>query len=281
MVEGLVIKHQCLMFVSGSIKGIENLHINDVATELEVGNASDDDVIEVVRDDAPIEILSDGEEMELEKTKQNTMLDSIVENFHFTSLPADPPVESNVTSEHNDTIDPLTNSEAQPSCALSSCTLQPFDNIGAVHSTTDSNYDEKYNQDDNEENHYVNVTDLDTSDNWSTMVQVGYAELESWSPLITSVNQLDCDQSDDKKTKENAGTPPPLPQNTEQPEQTVPTPDEGKTFVDNPPPDVPLAEVASVETPAVENPPAPAAQVDNTDDLVPKDKTSDIVDENK
>lgn len=68
-------------------------------------NLSDDDVIEVVRDEAPIEILSDGEETELENIKMN-QITSVMQDFHFTSVPTI--LESH--TEHNlDANDPLLN----------------------------------------------------------------------------------------------------------------------------------------------------------------------------
>lgn len=58
--------------------------ISDV-TSGALQNDSDDDVIEVVRDEAPIEILSDDEEQELAKSK-TTEPSVATQNFHFSSL---------------------------------------------------------------------------------------------------------------------------------------------------------------------------------------------------
>ncbi|KAG7309843.1 hypothetical protein JYU34_004354 [Plutella xylostella] len=57
-----------------------NVIISGVTSQLEDPN-SDDDVIEVVRDEAPIEILSDGEEMERCKYSEN-----IDNDFNFASV---------------------------------------------------------------------------------------------------------------------------------------------------------------------------------------------------
>ncbi|XP_063367490.1 uncharacterized protein LOC134655913 [Cydia amplana] len=61
-----------------------NLIISDITSGVTQDN-SDDDVIEVVRDEAPIEILSDGEEYELIKKKHNEQF-AVTENFQFSSL---------------------------------------------------------------------------------------------------------------------------------------------------------------------------------------------------
>lgn len=122
------------------------------------GNVSDDDVIEVVRDEAPIEILSDGEELELEKIRQAQS--NMIQDFHFTS----PPTETNTEVEGNrgeedHIIDPLTNTETITNDIQNCHILTPIDNIVTVHSTTDTVNEENTNHDDNDENQYVNVTD--------------------------------------------------------------------------------------------------------------------------
>lgn len=84
-----------------------DIQISDVVSQIFQDNASDDDVIEVVRDEAPIEILSDSEELAMEKNKQAKAL-SPVENFHFTSLPSF--AESHIDDKHLEDYlnDPLT-----------------------------------------------------------------------------------------------------------------------------------------------------------------------------
>ncbi|CAH0399055.1 unnamed protein product [Chilo suppressalis] len=62
-----------------------NVIISGVSSQANNDNFSDDDVIEVVRDEAPIEILSDGEERELEMIKSQPT--SVIQDFHFTSVP--------------------------------------------------------------------------------------------------------------------------------------------------------------------------------------------------
>ncbi|KAL0831880.1 hypothetical protein ABMA28_001410 [Loxostege sticticalis] len=65
-----------------------NLVISEVhSTQAATDNLSDDDVIEVVRDEAPIEILSDGEETELQN-KNLSQLADVMQDFHFTSVPS-------------------------------------------------------------------------------------------------------------------------------------------------------------------------------------------------
>ncbi|CAB3250319.1 unnamed protein product [Arctia plantaginis] len=204
----------------GPVKGIENLNINDVASEIEVDNMSDDDVIEVVRDDAPIEILSDGEELELEKAKQgqqNSILDNfIVDNFHFSSLSSEIQPHANIQSDvDNNTCDPL-NTDIAIGDPLSSLRLSPFHAVPPVHSTTNSAEELKSNQDESDESHYVNVTDLDQPDSWST--------------FVSGLSQQSCGQSDNNKEEPNTN---PLISEHNNP-QIESKPDNGNEVVDNP-----------------------------------------------
>lgn len=82
-----------------------NLRISGVTSQINVDNTSDDDVIEVVRDEAPIEILSDDEEAERNKTGH--LQCSVIQNFHFTSIPdsSDNPEDKN--SFISNLVDPL------------------------------------------------------------------------------------------------------------------------------------------------------------------------------
>ncbi|XP_013161627.1 PREDICTED: uncharacterized protein LOC106113427 [Papilio xuthus] len=75
--------------------------ITDVTSEANEQNDSDDDVIEVVRDEAPIEILSDDEETELERSKLVTAVDE----FLFADLPAR--LENSIDEAKNSPLDPL------------------------------------------------------------------------------------------------------------------------------------------------------------------------------
>ena len=177
-----------LLFVSGSSvgKGLDNLLISNVMTKVQ-DNESDDDVIEVERDDAPIEILSDGEELELEKIKQaqNTQQNvNVIQNFHFTSLPSeshdkeptlDEPnidetnidvsnidesnidvsnleIDVNRCDEEDHIIDPLTHDTETITNDIANCNnLLPFGNPllpSLFDSTPDSNIDN-----DNKSNH--------------------------------------------------------------------------------------------------------------------------------
>lgn len=186
----MVFKHCNLKFVSGSsvIKGVENVLISNVMTKVP-DYESDDDVIEVVRDDAPIEILSDGEELELEKIKQaeddNT---NVTQSFHFTSVSSETNINERNVNEPNinepnlnepnidvsnievDTnrceedhiIDPLTNTETFTNDIPNYNNLLPFENpmVPSLDSTTDKVNENKSNHDEHdEENVYVNVTD--------------------------------------------------------------------------------------------------------------------------
>lgn len=129
--------------------------VSDRIDVMEVGNLSDDDVIEVVRDEAPIEILSDGEELELEKKR---MSQNNIHNFHFTSMPTQSKTVEVPRCESEEIIDPLTTSDTSPKDILN-CHIAPhFDNIVTLHTSDDIN-EGKTNEDDVDENQYVNVTD--------------------------------------------------------------------------------------------------------------------------
>lgn len=67
-------------------------------------NNSDDDVIEIIKDDAPIVILSDSEEMDLNQ-KDSQIQPSVIQNFHFTSVSS----AENITDENRSGLleDPL------------------------------------------------------------------------------------------------------------------------------------------------------------------------------
>lgn len=158
-------------------KGLDNLLISNIMTKVQ-DNESDDDVIEVVRDDAPIEILSDGEELELEKMKQAQENAQVAQNFQFNSLPLESNVkepnidepnidETNIEidvhrCEDDQMIDPLTVTETITNDIANCNNFLPFGNplLPSFDSTTDSFNENQSNHDDHdEENVYVNVTD--------------------------------------------------------------------------------------------------------------------------
>ncbi|XP_028174368.1 uncharacterized protein LOC114362979 [Ostrinia furnacalis] len=88
-----------------------NLQISEVHTQVTADNLSDDDVIEVVRDEAPIEILSDGEETELQNKNLNQLAD-VIKDFHFTSVPSTSDSHGDQSME---TEDPLANKTGEKS----------------------------------------------------------------------------------------------------------------------------------------------------------------------
>ncbi|XP_050562688.1 probable cyclin-dependent serine/threonine-protein kinase DDB_G0292550 [Spodoptera frugiperda] len=160
----------CVSDVKNKEQGVENLLINNVTTEVP-DTGSDDDVIEVVRDDAPIEILSDGEELELEKTKQ--ALNNTMQNMDFLSQPANPNVSGSNTDESNTEIDvnridedqvphPITHIEitsnsiphCEPVIQLEMPIFETTIDIISGEKLSDNSFD-----DNDEENVYVNVTD--------------------------------------------------------------------------------------------------------------------------
>ncbi|KAJ0177661.1 hypothetical protein K1T71_006534 [Dendrolimus kikuchii] len=102
-----------------------NLLISGVTSQINVDNTSDDDVIEVVRDEAPIEILSDDEEAEQNKSMLSHC--SVIQNFHFTSLPDSSDNADDKNNFISNLIDPL-NSVSQNNIA---------DNMSEVHTDTE------------------------------------------------------------------------------------------------------------------------------------------------
>ncbi|XP_045496288.1 probable myosin-binding protein 4, partial [Colias croceus] len=77
----VIFKEDTYYFIFSARGIITNVITTGARETIDSGNTSDDDVIEVVRDEAPIEILSDGEEMELENTRKSC----IQQNFEFTT----------------------------------------------------------------------------------------------------------------------------------------------------------------------------------------------------
>ncbi|KAL0881445.1 hypothetical protein ABMA27_001308 [Loxostege sticticalis] len=85
-----------------------NLIISGVHTQAVNDHFSDDDVIEVVRDEAPIEILSDGEENEREK-RNLTQYTDVMQDFHFTSVSTNLETQIEQVVETKEAEDPLLN----------------------------------------------------------------------------------------------------------------------------------------------------------------------------
>lgn len=92
-------------FLTEIENGCMNLVISGITSGINE-SLSDDDVIEVVRDEAPIEILSDGEETELQNSKLN-QLATVMEDFHFTSVPSISDSHNEQNVESRDANDPL------------------------------------------------------------------------------------------------------------------------------------------------------------------------------
>lgn len=125
-------------------------------------NCSDDDVIEVVRDEAPIEILSDGEELEIERKNSQP---SVIQNFHFTSVPA---VDTSYGDKDEGKVpeDPLNNTEITVNvqnsieipitgvpCPVIALPPPPIENV-------DNKVEDPEKEPElNDENVFVNVTD--------------------------------------------------------------------------------------------------------------------------
>lgn len=95
-----------ILFLTESQNEYMNLVISGVTSTAPgfQDNNSDDDVIEVIKDDGPIVILSDSEEPELNQ-KESQMQPSVIQNFHFTSVST----AENITDENRSVVleDPL------------------------------------------------------------------------------------------------------------------------------------------------------------------------------
>ncbi|CAG4933985.1 unnamed protein product [Parnassius apollo] len=147
------------LFASYSGDGSGSLHlvISGVTSEAYMTNDSDDDVIEVVRDEAPIEILSDGEELERERAKlQNSSYE-----FHFADLPIGPENPTDVFENSKDTLkDPLMNStiDGETSINVTDCS-KTISHGKSLEEKKDIDGNDKEGDDSKGDNTYINVTD--------------------------------------------------------------------------------------------------------------------------
>ncbi|XP_050349228.1 uncharacterized protein LOC126772738 [Nymphalis io] len=128
-----------------------------------IDNGSDDDVIEVVRDEAPIEILSDGEEMEIEKSKQANLSLSQPFNFAAPNTPAETTLDEKELSEQED---PLRNNFCETENTFT-MTEREKNTVPVITRTTSLEdlfkADDKSNHDSSGENCFINVTDVGNS----------------------------------------------------------------------------------------------------------------------
>ncbi|CAG9580016.1 unnamed protein product [Danaus chrysippus] len=139
-----------------------NIITNTVA-EIVGDNGSDDDVIEVVRDEAPIEILSDGEEMEIQKSKHIDVFTHTYKEFNLTQQATDTGSEDKLYRQEE---------TYKKSCIAVENSLHAYlDTVIELPVCTTSNEDasktdDKSNHDSSGENCFVNVTDVvNSSDN--------------------------------------------------------------------------------------------------------------------
>lgn len=148
-----------LIVVSITAHHINNF-ISHETSETIIDNGSDDDVIEVVRDEAPIEILSDGEEMEIEKSNQAN-LNSFSESFSFANPNA---LETTVEEKFPEVEDPLKNlCEIQNTYTITEQQSATTISDDARSLEITNKIDEKSNHDSSGENCYINVTDVGNS----------------------------------------------------------------------------------------------------------------------
>lgn len=148
-----------LIVVSITAHHINNF-ISHETSETIIDNGSDDDVIEVVRDEAPIEILSDGEEMEIEKSNQAN-LNSFSESFSFANPNA---LETTIEEKFPEVEDPLKNlCEIQNTYTITEQQSATTISDDARSLEITSKIDEKSNHDSSGENCYINVTDVGNS----------------------------------------------------------------------------------------------------------------------
>ncbi|XP_045767637.1 uncharacterized protein LOC123868960 [Maniola jurtina] len=133
----------------------------NVGSEGTLDNASDDDVIEVVRDEAPIEILSDDEEMELDRSSN---LGSLDQTFNFAA----PHTPAEIDKDHlNDLEDPLKSCFGEIESIFSMSEQEHAIPVPIITNTmsfeNNTKIDDKTNHDSSNENCFVNVTDLGNS----------------------------------------------------------------------------------------------------------------------
>lgn len=148
-----------LIVVSITAHHINNF-ISHETSETIIDNGSDDDVIEVVRDEAPIEILSDGEEMEIEKSNQAN-LNSFSESFSFANPNA---LETTIEEKFPEVEDPLKNlCEIQNTYTITEQQSATTISDDARSLEITNKIDEKSNHDSSGENCYINVTDVGNS----------------------------------------------------------------------------------------------------------------------
>lgn len=84
------------------------VHIEVSVQTQETQDNSDDDVIEVVRDEAPIEILSDGEELEIQlQQSQDALMGIVIENERSSIQVTENIVEKEKENEKDPAEDPL------------------------------------------------------------------------------------------------------------------------------------------------------------------------------
>ncbi|CAH2085772.1 unnamed protein product [Euphydryas editha] len=147
----------------------ENFNKNVVANaaiEAAVDNGSDDDVIEVVRDEAPIEILSDGEEMEIEKSRLSNLSFSQPFNFAAPNTPIENTTDENEFSQQEDPLKTNFCQIENTFTVLGQATTSLSMDTNSSSLEELGKADEKSNHDSSGENCFINVTDVgNCSDN--------------------------------------------------------------------------------------------------------------------
>lgn len=125
-----------------------------------VDDGSDDDVIEVVRDEAPIEILSDGEELEIQKSRLSEL--SFTQPFNFAA-PNTPQNNTTEEKELSQQEDPLKNTFCEIENTFTMLGLETTSTTVDTNTGTAEDLgktDEKSNHDSSGENCFINVTDV-------------------------------------------------------------------------------------------------------------------------
>ncbi|CAH2267948.1 jg8410 [Pararge aegeria aegeria] len=172
-----------------------------VDREAVLDNASDDDVIEVVRDEAPIEILSDDEEMEVEKASN---LCSNDKTFNFTAPTTPNEVDKDLSNELED---PLKSCFGEIENFFSISEQEHAIAVPTIMHTmcleSDPKIDDKTNHDSSGENCFVNVTDFGNSseNDAEQLKQKVQEENESKGGGDLTLNSVNV--PNDKKTVDN------------------------------------------------------------------------------
>lgn len=165
--------------------------VTSTAPEFQENNNSDDDVIEVIKDDAPIVILSDSEETELTQNEFEIQ-PTVIQNFHFTSVST----AENITDENRSRVleDPLKEDVLNISDASNTSQAPsgvPYSVI-ALPPPSDKNKSAE-----------VNLTSTNSNNENSPVNDIGDATANKVEPAATEITSPDPMEMIEKELNEN------------------------------------------------------------------------------